>query len=64
MMQETAAATDLLPLERRQVVQELTLAKACDLLDWLEANGIDQFAVEIEESGHVKVVWIERLHAK
>ncbi len=64
MMQETAVTADLLPLIRRQVVEELTLERARDLLDWLEGAGVDQFNVEIEQSGQFRVVWTERLYAK
>jgi hypothetical protein len=64
MMQETAVTADLLPLLRRQVVEELTLERARDLLDWLEGAGVDQFNVEIEQSGQFRVVWTERLYPK
>jgi hypothetical protein len=60
-LQKTAVLAAPWPLERRQAAGELTLDNARELLDWLENNGIDQFEVEIEQSGQFKVVWTEIL---
>jgi hypothetical protein len=64
VLQKTVALAAQRPLERRQVIGELALHDARELLDWLENNGVDQFNVEIEESGKFKVVWTERFYAK
>jgi hypothetical protein len=60
-LQKTAVLSAPWPLERRQAAGELTLDYARELLDWLENNGIEQFEVEIEQSGQFKVVWTEIL---
>jgi hypothetical protein len=41
------------------VVDGLTLEKARELLDWLEANGITHMEVDLDESELITVHWTE-----
>jgi hypothetical protein len=60
-MQQTAVLSDVLPLTQPQIALELTVAKARELLDWLEAHGIDQFEIKVEESGKFTITWNEQV---
>lgn len=44
--------------ERLRVQEHLTFTEASDLLDSLEAHGIESMDVQIEENGEVTVRWV------
>ena len=56
-MRQTTVLPDVVALRNEQVAPELTLEKARELLDWLEANDFGEFETEIEESGQCRVGW-------
>ena len=54
-MPETTLQTEIALLTETHVAQGLTIADARDVLDWLEAHGIDQTEIEIDESDRVTI---------
>ena len=42
---------------REQMAENLTLSEARDLLDWLEAHGIQARAVEADPAGRMTIRW-------
>ena len=41
-----------------ELVEDLTIAQATDLLDWLEGHNIHASDVRLEDSGRMSVAWI------
>jgi len=58
-LQETALQREAPPQPRAHVVKGLTLSDARDLLDWLEAHGIEQFEVDLDDGDMICVSWID-----
>lgn len=57
-MRETKVQGIDSPTQTIQVMQGLTIQRARDLLDWLEAQAITQPEIVFEESGLVTVRWL------
>lgn len=58
-MQEMTIQMDGISLSPMRIAQGLTLDEARDLLDWLEANGVDNPELDIEDVGDFTVRWPE-----
>jgi hypothetical protein len=59
-MPETTTRPEAATVPGVRVVSGLTFDKARDLLDWLEANGVQKADAEVEDSGLVTVRWEQK----
>lgn len=55
-MQETSIQRDVIPFPPMRIAQEVTIDRARDVLDWLEAHGVEQADVEIDSSERVSII--------
>jgi hypothetical protein len=43
--------------EHVRIVQDLTIAEARELLDWLEGHAVESTRLELDQNGHVTIRW-------
>ena len=55
-MPETTLQPESIPLNQARIAQGLTIESARDLLDWLEAHGIEKADIEFDETEHATVL--------
>ena len=55
-MSKSALQSETLPFAPMNVAHGLTIENTRDLLDWLEAHGIDNATVEIDASDRVAIL--------